>query len=256
MQLAISNAWEDSISRTVVGAYAALSLQPLERRHGKLKVLNSSPCVAPAHKKARQVTWEKQAWSLDPGTRRLEICGDSRVIVNWCNGVWPVKFTPYARCVSELQRDLHHLAKTAKVRPREDCADFCRHIFRELNQEADAMANRHGSSCHVKEYGEPAACVRAFFDGSVKGKRAAFGWVVQECSAGDQDMSKWRTVATKSGSLPDGASITAAELEACSSLVSFLSSYYKSYEEALGRITMDRLMNYNSIRVLFLAELV
>ena len=55
----------------------------------------------------------------------------------------------------------------------------------------------------------PAGCIRGFFDGSVHGKRAAFGWIVLGSSCGDSDMSSWQIVAHKSGCLPDGATIAA-----------------------------------------------
>ena len=114
------------------------------------------------------------------------------------------------------------LVQCGIVRPRQDCADFCRHIFRELNGKADELANRHCNSWHLEAYSKPACCVRGFFDGSVKGDKAAFGWIVFASCVGDDEMSSWEPVACKSGCLPDGATITAAELEAALSLLLFL----------------------------------
>ena len=153
------------------------------------------------------------------------------MIVNWINGVWPTKFLPYSRRLSGLRCQLHELVQSADVHPRQDCADFCRHVFRELNGEADELAKRHGNTWHLETYSNPACCVRGFFDGSVKGDKAAFGWIVLASCAGDEDMSLWRPIAYKSGCLPDGATITAAELAAALSLVTFFQSYYKSYEK-------------------------
>jgi hypothetical protein len=65
-----------------------------------------------------------------------------------------------------------------------------------------------------------------FLDGSVNGKKVAFGWVVLHSPSCDQDITSLRPVASKGGCLPDAPTITAAELAASLSLVSFLSSYY------------------------------
>eukprot|EP00973_Karenia_brevis_P042095 5827067-Karenia_brevis.AAC.1 len=62
------------------------------------------------------------------------------VVINWVNGIWPVNFLPYANRVAEIQQLLHELHKQASVKPRTDCADYCRHIYRELNHEADRTA--------------------------------------------------------------------------------------------------------------------
>ena len=90
----------------------------------------------------------------------------------------------------------------------------------------------------------------------MQGKRAAFGWIVLESRSGDSDMTSWQTVAHKSGCLPDGATITAAELEGSSSLVSFLHAYYQSYQKALDNISTYASMNYDIIQSLALADLV
>ena len=109
---------------------------------------------------------------------------------------------------------------------------------------------------HLETFSNPASCVRGFFDGSVKGDKAAFGWIVLASCAGDEDMSLWKPIAYKSGCLPDGATITAAELEAALSLVSFLHSYYQSYDKASHNICTYAPMNYDIIRSLALADLV
>ena len=90
----------------------------------------------------------------------------------------------------------------------------------------------------------------------MKGIKAAYGWIVLGCANGDDDMELWNAIAFKSGCLPDGATITAAELEGSLSLVSFLHAYYQSYDKALSNISTYSPMNYNIIRSLVLADLV
>jgi len=260
MQLAISSGWQDRKTNLIDGAYGLLHIRPLELRFGKRIVGGAGKRGAPpptAFSKApRQVVWEPQDWTLNGDFKRLEVCGDSSLIVNWCNGIWPVRFLPYFRRVSSLHQQLHELVLHGAVRPRQDTSDFCRHVFRELNGKADELANRHSNTWHVHPYSAPASCVRAFFDGSVQGKKAAFGWIVLECQTGDEDMGLWSTVASKSGCLPDGATITAAELEGSLSLVSFLHAYYQSYEKALANICTFSPMRFDIIRSLILADLV
>jgi len=260
MQMAISGGWQDRKTQLVDAAYGLLSTRPLEQRFGKRSlggVANrGGPPPAAFSKAARQVVWEPQNWSSHDGSRRLEVCGDSSLIVNWVNGIWPVRFLPYCRRVASVHLQLHKLVAQGAVRPRQDTADFCRHVFRELNGRADELANRHANTWYLDPYTTPATRIRAFFDGSVRANKAAFGWIVFTCPDGDQNMEQWRTVASKSGSLPDGATITAAELEGALSLVSFLHSYYDSYDRAFANICTYSSMPYNTIRSLLLADLV
>jgi hypothetical protein len=98
--------------------------------------------------------------------------------------------------------------------------------------------------------------LRGFFDGSVQGHKAAYGWVVLALRPGGEDSAKdWTQVASKSGTLPDGASITAAELTGVTCLISFLQSYYTSYKSALTNIKGTNSLDHNRIQMLALAEL-
>lgn len=69
-------------------------------------------------------------------------------------------------------------------------------------------------------------------------------------------MTKWKAIASKSGCLPDVATITAAELEGSLSLASFLHGYFHSYAKALSNITTYLPMSYDIIQALVLAGLV
>ena len=131
------------------------------------------------------------------------------------------------------------------VRPRTETADFCRHIYRELNCEADRLANKYADSWSLEYYDKPATYVRAFFDGSRRSSQAAFGWIVYTCCDPVLDEeSGWTPVARRSLVLPSRATITAAELEACSSLVSFLQAYYVGYEQAAIEVQAQNLLDY------------
>ena len=74
---------------------------------------------------------------------------------------------------------------------------------------------------------------------------------------GGEDSAKdWTHVASKSGTLPDGASITAAELTGVTCLISFLQSYYTSYKSALTNIKGTNSLDHKHSRMLALADIV
>ena len=67
---------------------------------------------------------------------------------------------------------------------------------------------------------------------------------------------EWKQIASKSGTLPDGASITAAELEGASSVVAFLRAYFHNYESACAEIAKYPHMYYGAIQILSLVDMV
>ena len=141
--------------------------------------------------------------------------------------------------------------------PRTEVADFFRHIYRELNTDADSMANRHADTWTLEPYLKPASFVRAFFDGSRHEDKTGFGWVVftSEDPRTD-DRNVWSKEATRSVAISAEATITAAELEAASSLVRFLAAYYEGYEAALKEIQRHRSLDYAAVRISKLANMV
>ena len=109
----------------------------------------------------------------------------------------------------------------------------------------------------IVPYDVPAKRIRAFFDGSKTNHGAAFGWAVYSLNPSlPDDPENWQLLATKSGVLPDHASITAAELEGASSVISFLHAYYQGYVKASANIAARATMNYRDVQAPLLAELV
>jgi len=255
MQMAIGQKWTDSLAKFTDAAHAQISVRSHEARYAAKPDGKAAQSLQRPNKAPRLVTWEPQQWA-DTGSR-LEVCGDSRVIIQWVNAVWPVRSLPYARCIQRMHRMMHGMRRECGVRPRVDSVDFCRHIYRELNVEADRIANMHSNSWSLVHYDAPATRVRAFFDGSKRSQQTAFGWIVYCCDGAERDeTSEWKPVATRSVVLPKEATITAAELEACSSVVSFLRAYFLGYTQALAEIQTQRLLDYNAVRILSLASMV
>ena len=141
--------------------------------------------------------------------------------------------------------------------PRIDTADFCRHIYRELNTVADRLADRYRNEWMLVPYTNPSKRIRAFFDGSKRGNKAAYGWAVFVLPTDSMDeLSALQPIATKSCLLPDGASVTSAELEAASNLICFLHAYFHGYDEAISTISKFPTMDHRTLQQLTLAEMV
>ena len=74
--------------------------------------------------------------------RRLEILGDSKVVINWTNGDWEVKGYEHNTHVRSIIDQFVRWYLSCTFRPRNDDEScWCRHIFRESNKAADAHAN-------------------------------------------------------------------------------------------------------------------
>ena len=69
------------------------------------------------------------AWCPDEH-RRLEILGDSKVVISWINGESEVKGEEHAVAVGGVVDQLETLYLGGIVPPRTDEADWCRHIVR------------------------------------------------------------------------------------------------------------------------------
>ena len=85
----------------------------------------------------------------------------------------------------------------------------------------------------------------------------SYGWVVfvsEDCV--EDQPQEWVEVASKSATLIEGSSITAAELEGMADLVSFLKAYYEGHEPARKRIAVSDRMDFTVVKTLSLADMV
>lgn len=80
--------------------------------------------------------------SLNGAKRRLELNGDSKVVCNGLNGVWPVKNMFYVPRVSDCMVHLWTWMEKGLVMPRGNHLNWTRHVYREFNKEADCLAKR------------------------------------------------------------------------------------------------------------------
>ena len=99
---------------------------------------------------------------------RIQILGDSNLIVNWMNGKWKINNQKFKMMVQKTQNTMD---KT-DIRPMGDHLDMFQHIYRNWNQEADRLthvAREKGATwnSYIAEAGARIEAVRSFFDGGV-----------------------------------------------------------------------------------------
>eukprot|EP00973_Karenia_brevis_P037423 5160788-Karenia_brevis.AAC.1 len=113
---------------------------------------------------------------------RVEILGDSLLVVNWLRGLWDIKFRIYKHRVAHMVNQLERLCQQCLIAPATDSSDFHRHVYRELNTEADAKANFgrvHGNVCWAsRRLGQQFPHIRIYCDGSLSGSLCGAGYVV------------------------------------------------------------------------------
>ena len=68
---------------------------------------------------------------------RIQILGDSNLIVNWMNGKWKINNQKFKMMVQKTQNTMD---KT-DIRPMGDHLDMFQHIYRNWNQEADRLTH-------------------------------------------------------------------------------------------------------------------
>ena len=73
--------------------------------------------------------------------RRLEILGDSKVVIHWMNGDWEVKGNEHTTHVRDVIDQFVRWYLCGTFRPRNDEGCWCRHVFRESNKAADTHTN-------------------------------------------------------------------------------------------------------------------
>lgn len=217
--------WKNLLSDFIEGGYAQLNSRVMERRFRRQQAPASDGLMAPSCKKIRTVDRSRIEWQLQPLTAvRCELVGDSKLIINWLRGLWIVNFRRYDARVRLLQQRLEKLSQACLIAPPTDEADIFRHIFRELNSEADAKANFgriHGAgswhSNHVTKY----KFLRVFFDGSCKDELCGSGVVAYGTDDPGENDQSWHQLAWMAYPV-NGPSITAAELEAAAGALAML----------------------------------
>lgn len=120
------------LNRKVVAKTTSFNIDELEE---KIRAKNEA-----MQKLEEEVEPPLKSWQLarDEQTR-IELTGDSKLIVSWINGHWPTKNRWYGDVIAGCIGRIEMLWK-AGGRPRKDWACFARHVRRKFNKECDALA--------------------------------------------------------------------------------------------------------------------
>ena len=195
-----------------------------QRRERKAAPAGGGQAQLLPQKRPRIVVREPMHWESVGGAGvRIEIAGDSALIINWVNGLWKCQYAVYDSRLSVAHRAIAMLVEAHDALPRHCSAEWARHVYRELNAEADELANRHyfkyQQYCSVDGF----RYFRIYFDGSVSDGGAGGGWVLYGSRHLTTDAPEdWSKIADLSFGLRVGATVTAAELEACVWAIAYL----------------------------------
>ena len=174
----------------------------------------------------------------------IEIIGDNELIVNWLNGAARCDHPAFSRRIAKVVCELHRAWVGGLLVPRVPSADWARHVYRELNQEADALANkamdeRHSSDWMRESWLLRPRRLRGYFDG---GRRDAFvsscGCLVQASYTDEPTQSSWHIVAWGCVLLGAGTTTVEAELSGAErlsqticSIVATVSAQHRSMQQ-------------------------
>ena len=178
-------------------------------------------------KDERNMTEREKQRICDPAWKnhkRIQILGDSNLIVNWMNGKWKINNQKFRKMI---QRTQNMLEKT-DLRPMADHIDMFQHVYREWNQEADRLthvAREHEVTwnSYAMGEGERVEAVRWFSDGGVRSacnasikKKVWSVYVIQVAERIEEDMHqmKWRTIIEVANILPNDATLIQDECTA------------------------------------------
>ena len=140
---------------------------------------------------------------------------DSKLVVQWVNGLWDIYNKEYRKPVTDLQNFIEAL-RALGCMPRSPGADWRRHIYRELNSAADCEARKRGDEMHLyRRKVRPGSHFRVFTDGSCIGEgHSGCGFVVYVSASPVQDHEEdWALFATCHLDLP--ASMNSLDCEIC-----------------------------------------
>ena len=142
------------------------------------------------------------------------------------------------------------------LRPRADTADWARHIYGELNTEADSLANKHCNEYLLSNMSSAFTCYRLFFDGSVNQNGAGGGWILYGAVGGHgAEPQEWTVIASCSFEIPQDATVTICELEACVFAVVFMRALTQGVNEAHECMQSWQPLHINNVRILKLAHM-
>ena len=220
--------WQKSQGNFVESAFDMIGC------HRRQKLLAIELSGQPLAKKPRLTFDVEQVWGPTHGPSvSIEFLGDSEVVINWINGASRcTEDSRHLLSVSNIMNTLHEAWKDNITKPRQSHLPWCRHIFRELNKDADAMATLALTSGanQYKFYGvaKPPPRIKVYFDGGRRDSKAAYGWVVFASFSTKASENDWIKVAYAAAPLGD-VSTNVAELTGASEAINWTLSWLRSF---------------------------
>jgi ribonuclease HI len=221
--LAMMPGWAGRRLHFVVKSYERLGISRPEHRFGPLV-----SGVAPLPESLEAVRpeifppsdkWDGVFW------RRLLIRGDSKLVVNWCNGTWAPSGKSMRAAVSDIVETLFKTRRRENVRPCGNSEDYFQHVYREYNAEADSLTkcgdNRILLFPPVRQHYRHHVL---YFDGSQTKTTSAMAWVFQ---ARFSETDPWETLAECNYNLEVGTTAIEAEISAAKHGVEFVGAYLR-----------------------------
>eukprot|EP00959_Pyramimonas_sp_CCMP1952_P392696 8228443-Pyramimonas_sp.AAC.1 len=117
----------------------------------------------------------------------IEMCGDSRTLVQWLRGVWECDNSGYAKRIAMIKRMMCDMCEQHNTRCPTYGKDFWKHIYREANAYADELTHhaREGSCYiiykhdYIKQNKANIKHIRGCWDGGVSSEGAAGGYWIE-----------------------------------------------------------------------------
>jgi ribonuclease HI len=180
---------------------------------------STDPKEVVVSRKPRNVTIpEVPPWGCVLDAPRAEIVGDSLLVVSWCQGYWQLKEQQYEGMLQECIESMTQLQSLCLCAPRCLTSWWIRHVPRELNAQADALAKAclESGQPHLWVLSDMASlhvrAVSVHFDGGHKGGRGSSAWTMSV--ALDSSLT-WQVVAEAAVYHAAGATSVSAEMYAC-----------------------------------------
>lgn len=115
-----------------------------------------------------RITWDRPC-GLGPVPRCI-LLGDSETVCRWLNGEWKVTCKQYDQIMDVVWRICYRWLKCSQCLPASVSGNFCKHVHREYNTDADAAAGLHRWSftalADISRVRQKGYYLKVFFDGS------------------------------------------------------------------------------------------
>jgi hypothetical protein len=179
----------------------------------------------------REISGTEDFWQYPPSREvAIMICGDSKLVADYACGVTRISNTNKYRLGAAF-KILYKLWCDGLIVASHKGAKFVRHIFREVNTEADVMADYGRRGDHLASFRNDTLARPRFllakFDGSVRDEKMGSGWVLYTADKLDaNDVPCWVPSAAGCVAMPGvAASVVVSEIVGFIQVVKAIRAY-------------------------------